>query len=54
MLVFAAIAFNALQEGDLERDVMLFASYFAGVFFLNVSFFGMYRWEKTKVDESDR
>ena len=50
---FAAIAFNASQEGGLKPDVMLFASFFAGFIFLYVSLFGKYPWDKTKVDESD-
>lgn len=51
MLGFAAIAFNASQDGGLKLDVLLFASFFAGFIFLYVSFFGKYPWDKTKGDE---
>lgn len=53
VLGFAAIAFNASQNGGLKPDVMLLASCFAGFIFLYVSFFGKYPWDKTKADESD-
>ena len=53
ILGFAAIGFNALQDGGLEPDVMLCASLFAGFIFVYVSFFEKYPWDKTKSYESD-
>ena len=53
VLGFAAVAFNATQDGGLKPDLMLFASFFAGFIFLYVSIFGKYPWDKTKVDEND-
>lgn len=53
ILGFAAIAFNAWQDGGLKPDMMLFASFFAGFIFVYVSFFGKYPWDKTKADKSD-
>lgn len=50
VLGFAAIAFNASQEGGLKPDVMLFASFFAGFIFLYVALFGKYPWTKTESD----
>ena len=48
---FAAIAFNAWQDGGLEPDVMLFASFFAGFVFLYVAFFAKHPWHRTESDE---
>ena len=50
VLGFAAIAFNAMQDGSLNIDAMLFAGFFAGFVFLYVAFFGKYPWDKTKSD----
>ena len=54
ILGFAAIAFNASQEGGLTPDIGFFASCFAGFIFLFVSFFGKYPWDKSKNDEGDQ
>ena len=54
ILGFAAIAFNASQDGGIKLDFMLFASFFAGFIFLYVAFFGKYPWDKKGVDEIDR
>jgi hypothetical protein len=51
ILGFAAIAFNVSQDGGLQTNVMLFASFFAGFVFLYVSFFGKYPWDKGNSDE---
>lgn len=51
ILGFSAIAFNAVQDGGLKPDVMLFASFFAGFIFLYVAFFGKYPWTGTESDE---
>ncbi len=53
VLGFAAIAFNASQDGGLQLDAMLFASFFAGFIFLYVSFFGKYPWDRSKRTEID-
>jgi hypothetical protein len=53
ILGVAAIAFNALQDGGLQPDFMLFASFFAGFVFLYVSFFGKYPWDNSKADDTD-
>ena len=53
ILGFAAIAFNASQEGGLNPDMMFFVSCFAGFIFLYVAFFGKYPWDKTTADETD-
>ena len=42
ILGFAAIAFNAAQDGGLKPGFVLFASFFAGFIFLYVSFLGRY------------
>ncbi|MGI9234566.1 MAG: hypothetical protein ACR2RD_13100, partial [Woeseiaceae bacterium] len=39
VLGFVAIAYNTYQDGGLQLDLILFASFFAGVVFLYVSFF---------------
>lgn len=44
MLGFVAVAFNLLQDGGVQPDFKLFASFFAGFVFLYVSFFGTYPW----------
>jgi hypothetical protein len=51
ILGFAAIAFNASQDGSLQMNVMLFVSFFAGFVFLYVSFFGKYPWDESNADE---
>ena len=48
LLGFVAIAFNATQDGGLNFDMLLFASFFAGFIFLFVAFFGKYPWDRTK------
>ena len=53
VLGFAAIAFNASQDGGLNVDIVLFASVFAGFIFLYVAFFGKYPWSNAEPDESD-
>lgn len=50
-LGFAAIALNALQDGGLEPDLGLFASFFAGFIFLYFALFGKYPWDGTGSDE---
>ena len=54
ILGFAAIAFNASQDGGIKPDFMLFASFFAGFIFLYVSFFGTYPWDRKSADDADR
>jgi hypothetical protein len=54
ILGFAAIAFNAVQDGGIRLDFMLFASFFAGFIFLYVAFFGTYPWNKKSVDDVER
>ena len=51
ILGFAAIAVNAMQDGGIEPDLMLFASFFAGLIFLFVAFFGKYPWDRAEHDE---
>lgn len=51
ILGFVAVAFNASQNGGLQPDVMLFASFFAGFIFLYVAFFGKYPWDRTERDK---
>lgn len=46
VLGFAAIAFNALNEGGIKPSFILFTSFFAGFIFLFVAFFGKYPWER--------
>jgi hypothetical protein len=53
ILGVAAIAFNASQDGGLQLDFVLFASFFAGSIFLYVSFFGKYPWDNSKADDID-
>jgi len=52
ILGFAATAFNASQDGGLQLDVWLFASFSAGFIFLYVSFFGRYPWDSKNADDS--
>jgi hypothetical protein len=54
ILGFAAVAFNALQNGGIKPDVMLFASFFAGFIFLYVAFFGTYPWDRKRADDVER
>ena len=54
ILGFAAVAFNALQDGGIKPDFMLFASFFAGFIFLYVAFFGTYPWDRKSVDDVER
>lgn len=51
MLGFAAIAFDASQDGGIKPDFMLFASFFAGFTFLYVAFFGTYPWDRKSSDD---
>ena len=51
ILGFAAIAFNAKQNGGLKPDLLVFASFFAGFVFLFVALFGKYPWVRTERDE---
>ena len=51
ILGFAAIVFNAMQNGGLKPDVILFASFFAGFIFLFVALFGKYPWDRAERDE---
>jgi hypothetical protein len=51
ILGFAAIAFNASQEGGLKPDFVLFTSFFAGFVFLYVAFFGKYPWDRAETDD---
>ena len=51
ILGFAAIAFNASQDGGLKPDLVMLASFFAGFIFLYVAFFGKYPWDRTRNDE---
>lgn len=51
ILGFAAIAFNASQDGGLKPDLAMLASFFAGFIFLYVAFFGKYPWDRTRNDE---
>ena len=53
VLGFAAIAFNAVNDGGFQLDIVTFASFFAGFTFLFVSFFGKYPWDRRKAEESD-
>lgn len=49
-----AIAFNALQDGGITPDFMVFASFFAGFIFLYVAFFGTYPWHSKSDDDVER
>ena len=53
VLGFVAIAFNAIQDGEIRPSFMLFASFFAGFVFLYVSFFGKYPWDRGSADGAD-
>ena len=53
ILGFAAMAFNALQNGGLKPDFILVASFFAGFIFLFVAFFGKYPWDRDRTDRKD-
>ena len=53
VLGFAAIAFDAWEDGGLKPNLVLLASFFAGFIFLYVSFFGKYPWVKTERSEKD-
>ena len=54
VLGFAAIAFNAAQDGGLRLSFMLVASFFAGFIFLYVSFFGKYPWDGKDTDRAEK
>lgn len=54
VLGFAAVAFNAFQDGGLKPNVVFFSSFFAGFVFLYVSFFGKYPWDGKGTDDSGR
>ncbi|MGA8204092.1 MAG: hypothetical protein WB812_06195 [Woeseiaceae bacterium] len=51
MLGFAAIAFNASQNGGIKLNLMLFASIVSGYIFLYVAFFGTYPWHRKSTDD---
>lgn len=53
ILGFAAMAFNAANDGGLELGVLTFASFFAGFIFLFAAFFGKYPWDRKKTREPD-
>ena len=53
ILGFAAIAFNASQDGGIRPNFILFASFFAGFVFLYVSIFGKYSWDRKTGDDTD-
>lgn len=53
ILGFAAIAFGAVNDGNFQPNIVTFASFFAGVIFLFVSFLGKYPWDRSKSSESD-
>ena len=54
ILGFAAIAFNAANDGGLQLNVVTLASFFAGFIFLFVAFFGKYPWDQSKAKDSDQ
>ncbi len=54
VLGFAAIAFNALQDGGLSLNLISAASFLAGYVFLYVSFFGKYPWDRKGADDTDQ
>ena len=53
ILGFAAIAFNAMNDGGLQLSFVTFASFFAGFIFLFVALFGKYPWDRSKTENSD-
>ena len=53
VLGFAAIAFNAANDGGLQLTFITFASFLAGFIILSVSFFGKYPWDRSKAEDSD-
>ena len=53
ILGFVAIAFNAAQDGGIELDFMLYASFFAGFIFLFFAFFGKYPWDSKSTDDAE-
>jgi hypothetical protein len=53
ILGFAAIAFNAANDGGLQSGIMTFASFFAGFIFLFAAFFGKYPWDRRKTGDPD-
>ena len=46
VLGFAAIAFNAANDGGIHLGVMTFASVFAGLIFVFAALFGKYPWDR--------
>ena len=54
VLGFVAVAFNAVQDGELRLSFMLVASFFAGFVFLYVSFFGKYPWDGRGADKAEK
>jgi hypothetical protein len=54
ILGFSAIAFNAVNDGGLQLNIVTFASFFAGFIFLFVAFFGKYPWDRSKAEDSDQ
>ncbi len=53
ILGFAAIAFNAANEGGLQPGLLTFASLFAGFIFLFAAFFGKYPWDRSRKQDPD-
>ena len=54
ILGFAAIAFNAVNDGGFRLSIVTLASFFAGFIFLFVAFFGKYPWDRSKAEDSDQ
>jgi hypothetical protein len=48
---FAAVASDVSQNGGLNPNILLFASFFAGFVFLYAALFGTYPWGRTKREE---
>lgn len=53
VLGFAAIAFNAMNDGGVHLGILTFASFFAGFIFLFAAFFGKYPWDRSKTEEPE-
>ena len=54
ILGFAATAFNAVNDGGLQLNIVTFASFFGVFIFLFVAFFGKYPWDRSKAEDSDQ
>lgn len=50
----AAIAFNAIRDGKIEPDFMLFGSMFGGFVLLYAAFFGSLPWGTSDEPDSDK